>query len=59
MSVSKITYESFDGDPFIDSISTDDATKGAYEILNGLILRMVKISFTHVVLGQRAWYLFI
>ena len=33
MSVSKITYESFDGDPFIDSISTDDATKGAYEIL--------------------------
>ena len=33
MSVPTITYENFEGDPFIDSISTDDATKGAYEIL--------------------------
>lgn len=33
MSVPKITYERFDGDPFIDAISTNDATKGAYEIL--------------------------
>ncbi|MDN8759683.1 phosphoadenosine phosphosulfate reductase family protein, partial [Staphylococcus aureus] len=33
MSVPAITYEHFEGDPFIDTMSTDDATKGAYQIL--------------------------
>ena len=39
MSVPTITYENFEGDPFIDSISTDDATKGAYAV-----------SYTHLTL---------
>ena len=34
MSVQKITYENFESDPFIDSITGNDATKGAYEILD-------------------------
>lgn len=33
MSVDKITYDSFTGDPFIDTIDADDQTKGAYQIL--------------------------
>lgn len=34
ISVDKITYQSFTGDPFINAINTDDETKGAYQILN-------------------------
>lgn len=33
MSVDKIKYDSFTGDPFIDTIDADDQTKGAYQIL--------------------------
>ena len=36
MSVDKITYDSFTGDPFIDTIDADDQTKGAYQILECL-----------------------
>lgn len=34
ISVDKITYQSFTGDPFINAINTDDETKGADQILN-------------------------
>ena len=56
MSVPTITYENFEGDPFIDSISTDDATKGAYEILEWAYRTLVIPLFIHVVLVRKVWF---
>ena len=59
MSVPKITYDVFSEDPFIEKLTLDEGTKGAYDILKWAY-HMVSQSCMHVVLcgkhGAHSYY---